>query len=746
MQMNVDDPILTAYALNELSEEEQARVAAEVAESPEAQRYVAEIQEFGNLLKTAYRAEEESEALHRINLLDIRADRWFWSIARPLSIAATIAVAALIAAIVFSSKYHGPARLAGMPVTIGTGERLSLPPAENTPSLDVQGEFVADDPGAKAKTEEKKELEKVVVAGSENPTAEEVGPGAAYESTDRTRRTAAAKSGNQRVLVARSGAGNGLDELKSANPVDTYRRDDIGSRGGRFSQSPTPAKRTAAADTPASAEAEFTERIGGIARQPSGNFNTAAYDHIVENPFLDAKTNPLSTFSIDVDTASYSNIRRFINEGQVPPKDAVRLEEMINYFTYDYPQPNDGKPFSINVDVASCPWQASHRLVRVGLKGREIALDKRGASNLVFLLDVSGSMTPAERLPLIKQSMRLLVEKLTENDRVAIVIYAGASGLALPSTTGDHKDQIFDALDHLQAGGSTNGAEGIELAYKIAADNFIKGGVNRVILATDGDFNVGVTNQGDLIRLIEEKAKSGVFLSVLGVGTDNLKDSTMQKLADKGNGNYAYLDSLDEGRKVLVQQMNGTLVTIAKDVKIQVEFNPARVASYRLIGYEKRMLRKEDFNNDKVDAGEIGAGHTVTALYEVVPAGAGASSSPEVDPLKYSGRSAPDAAISGSNEILTVKLRHKAPDGDKSELTERALVDNGANFANAAPDLKFAAAVAEFGMLLRDSEHKGNGTLAAVLEWAEEGKGSDPNGYRSGFIELVRKAQSLSKG
>jgi Ca-activated chloride channel homolog len=339
----------------------------------------------------------------------------------------------------------------------------------------------------------------------------------------------------------------------------------------------------------------------------------------------------------------------------------------------------------------------------------------------------------------------LLVEKLTENDRVAIVVYAGASGLALPSTTGAHKEQILSALESLQAGGSTNGAEGIQLAYKVATDNFIKGGVNRVILATDGDFNVGVTSQGELIRLLEEKAMSGVFLSVLGVGDDNLKDSTMQKLADKGNGNYAYIDSLDEARKVLVQQMNGTLVTIAKDVKVQVEFNPARVASYRLIGYEKRMLRKEDFNNDKLDAGEIGAGHIVTALYEIVPAGAAVSPSvPAVDPLKYS--VPPENTRSNSNEMLTVKLRYKRPDGGKSELIEHAVVDDGKQFANASADFKFAAAVAEFGMLLRDSEFKGNGTLGAVLEWAQEGKGADRNGYRAGFLELVRKAETIKKG
>ncbi len=335
---------------------------------------------------------------------------------------------------------------------------------------------------------------------------------------------------------------------------------------------------------------------------------------------------------------------------------------------------------------------------------------------------------------------------------MAIVVYAGASGLALPSTPGNQKEKILSALESLEPGGSTNGAEGIELAYKTAADNFIKGGVNRVILATDGDFNVGVTNQGDLIRLIQDKAKTGVFLSVLGVGTDNLKDSTMQKLADKGNGNYAYLDSLDEARKVLVQQMNGTLVTIAKDVKIQVEFNPARVASYRLIGYEKRMLRKEDFNNDKVDAGEIGAGHTVTALYEVVPVGANANpaaSVPQVDSLKYQPNE-PKKNASHSEaatvEMLTVKLRYKKPDGDKSELIEQPVLDSNAAFAGTSSDFKFAAAVAEFGMLLRDSEHKGNGTFGAVLEWAQEGKGSDANGYRAGFIELVRKAQALKKG
>ena len=646
--MNIDDPKLTAYALDELDEAERTTIAHEVAASPQAQRHVQETQTLARLLRKEFAAElkdpaDATKAPLSANLSDIRDDPWFWSIARPLAIAAVLAVFAVIGLAIFGSyKVH-------------------------------QNEI-------------------------------------AHASRHMTNLPLAAPSAIDAEIA------------ETATPMIAQQQ-------------------------PATAQPEFREEFSqdGAIRTQNGTFNTADYAHFIENTFLAALDNPLSTFSIDVDTASYSILRRFINGGSLPPKDAVRIEEMINYFTYDYPQPKADEPFSINADVASCPWEETHRLVRIGLKGREIAQDKRGPSNLVFLLDVSGSMMPPERLPLVKQAMRLLVEKLTENDRVAIVVYAGASGLALPSTTGAHREQILSALESLQAGGSTNGAEGIQLAYKIATDNFIKGGVNRVILATDGDFNVGVTSQGELIRLIEEKAKSGVFLSVLGVGDDNLKDSTMQKLADKGNGNYAYLDSLDEARKVLVEQMNGTLVTIAKDVKIQVEFNPARVASYRLIGYEKRMLRKEDFYNDKIDAGEIGAGHTVTALYEAVPVGAAVSPSvPPVDPLKYS--VPPENGRSNSNEMLTVKLRYKRPNDDKSESIERAVVDNGKQFANASADFKFAAAVAEFGMLLRDSEFKGNGTLGAVLEWAQEGKGADRNGYRAGFFELVRKAQALKRG
>jgi len=475
-------------------------------------------------------------------------------------------------------------------------------------------------------------------------------------------------------------------------------------------------------------------------RQP--DHNTEAYDRIDDNPFLTVRQNPLSTFSIDVDTAAYANVRRFLNDGQLPPKDAVRIEELLNYFTFDYPQPDGDAPFSITADVARCPWKPEHRLVRIRLKGRDIPVEQRPPSNLVFLIDVSGSMQPANKVPLLKAAMALLVEQLREQDRVAIAVYAGASGLVLPSTSGDNKPAILSALDRLNAGGSTNGAAGIQLAYDVAKANHIRGGINRVILATDGDFNVGVTSQGELTRLIEERARSGVFLTVLGFGMGNYKDSTLEKLADRGNGNYAYIDSLSEARKVLVEQAAGTLLTIAKDVKIQVEFNPAKVNGYRLIGYENRMLRAEDFNNDQKDAGEIGAGHTVTALYEVVPVGRDVPAV-AVDPLKYQPAAEP-AAANPSDELLTVKVRYKAPDEDVSRLLSVPLMDRETRTDQVTADWQFAAAVAAFGLLLRDSPYKGEATWDAVLELAEAGVGTDRAGHRAEFVKLARQARTVS--
>jgi Ca-activated chloride channel family protein len=413
-------------------------------------------------------------------------------------------------------------------------------------------------------------------------------------------------------------------------------------------------------------EMDGFSRVGSFdGRHADRPMNTEAYHRIDETGFLRVADAPLSTFSVDVDTASYANVRRFLRRGQLPPPDAVRIEELINYFRFDYPGPEGEAPFSVTTSVAACPWQREHKLVLVGLQARRVEEDQVPPRNLVFLLDVSGSMMPANKLPLLKESMGLLVDQLTERDRIAIVVYAGASGLVLPSTSGDRKGEIRAALAELTAGGSTAGAAGIQLAYDVAQKGFIQGGVNRVILATDGDFNVGLSSEGELSRLIEEKRKTGISLSVLGFGEGNLKDSTMEMLADRGNGNYSYVDSLEEGRKVLVTEAGSTLVMVAKDVKLQVEFNPATVASYRLIGYENRILAATDFNDDAKDAGDMGAGHSVTALYEVVPAGAAGSVTATVDPLKYQ-QPRPASEKTASGELMTVKLRYKQPDGDRS--------------------------------------------------------------------------------
>jgi Ca-activated chloride channel family protein len=469
-----------------------------------------------------------------------------------------------------------------------------------------------------------------------------------------------------------------------------------------------------------------------------GPFNTEAYDHIEENKFRRVDADPLSTFSIDVDTASYANVRRFISDGNLPPAGAVRIEELVNYFRFDYPQPSGRAPFSITTELTACPWNPKHRLALIGLRGRALEDRDPAPRNLVFLIDVSGSMMPADKLPLVRTAMRMLTDVLTERDRVAIVVYAGSSGLVLPSTTGDQKERIHQALAGLEAGGSTNGAQGIQLAYEVARKHFVRGGVNRVVLATDGDFNVGVTSQSELVDLIERERESGIFLSVLGVGTGNLKDSTMEKLADKGNGNYSYLDSLHEARKVLVREAGGTLETIAKDVKIQVEFNPREVAAYRLIGYENRLLNHEDFNDDKKDAGEIGAGHSVTALYEIVPVGVKVDAA-GVDPLKYQ-RDARDTRAAASGELLTVKVRYKEPDGDKSSLLTEVVLNRPSTMT---ANVGFASAVAEFGMVLRESPSRGQASFQSASVRARKFLGEDEEGYRAEFVRLVDRAATL---
>jgi Ca-activated chloride channel homolog len=466
-------------------------------------------------------------------------------------------------------------------------------------------------------------------------------------------------------------------------------------------------------------------------------FNREAYDKFDDNPFIHVATDPRSTFSIDVDTASYALVRRHLNDGVLPPKGAVRIEELLNYFKYAYPEPEPGRPFAVQTEVGSAPWASEHRLLRIGIKGKHVAPADVPGTNLVFLIDVSGSMNDENKLPLLKRAFSLLVQQLGAEDRVSIVVYAGASGLVLPPTRGNNRSAILAALERLQSGGSTNGGEGIRLAYQTASEQLVKGGINRVILATDGDFNVGVTSQSELVDLVEQKAKSGVFLSVLGFGGGNYNDSMLEKLADKGNGNYAYIDTLAEARKVLVEQATGTLMTIAKDVKIQIELNPESVEAFRLIGYENRVLAHQDFNDDKKDAGDIGADHTVTALYELVPAGRGLAV-PGVDPLKYQAPGRPNPAAK-SGELATIKLRYKLPDGDRSELFEVVVRDGGARSGSA--DFRFAAAVAQFGMLLRDSPYKGSASYEQIVALASDVAHDE---LRREFIGLAKRARGLA--
>lgn len=474
-----------------------------------------------------------------------------------------------------------------------------------------------------------------------------------------------------------------------------------------------------------------------VSDRPIIQHNTESYDVINENKFLSANYNPLSTFSIDVDRASYANTRRFLNGNTMPPKDAVRIEELINYFDYDYPQPSHEHPFSFNMEMSDCPWNNKHKLLHVGIKGKELKTNKIPASNLVFLVDVSGSMNSPNKLPLLKAAFKVLVDKLRPQDRVAIVVYAGAAGLVLESTPGSNKIKILGALGQLQAGGSTAGGAGIKLAYKVAKENFIRDGNNRIILATDGDFNIGASSNAAMVRLIEDKRDDGIFLTVLGFGMGNYKDAKMEQISNAGNGNYAYIDNILEAKKMLGKEIWGTLYTIAKDVKIQIEFNPNKIKAYRLVGYENRLLAKEDFNDDTKDAGEIGAGHCVTALYEVILA----SSDEEVasvDPLKYQ-----SSKVVKSSELLTIKFRYKKPDGDKSILVTQALKEKDVKNTPVSNNFLFASAVAEFGMMLRDSEFKAQASYESLIKRAEQAKGKDADGYRSDFIKLAEIASLL---
>ena len=743
MKINPNDPKLTAYALDEIQDENERKAIEEFLEhSEEARQEVDSIREAGTLLTSELQKEPAPQLSqqqhqeiaaksqrHSYTFLNLARSRWALGVGLATAACLILAVNIFLVGPGGGAEEKYLARLERPTVlpTSGSGEKA--PPAVERMEKDRLVDMAAE-----KSLRQPAETEVASDERAQRPKLEQ-----------KERRKAIEASGKPELIVGTIQPQNRSSRALTSPTVHTVSPLTLGS-GHAFLPS-APAAGAAGGVHVMSGPPPFP---GGsapdIAPDPSRqvpDFNTEAYDRIVDNPFMEVTQHPLSTFSIDVDTASYSNVRRFLKRGVLPPRDAVRIEEMINYFSYDYAAPSGSNPFSAQVEIAQAPWELQHRLVRVGIKGKEVNLAGRPSSNLVFLLDVSGSMCPENKLPLLKKAMRLLVDKLGENDHVAIAVYAGASGLVLPSTSCDKKEQILESLDRLQVGGSTNGASGIQLAYDTAVSNFIAGGINRVILATDGDFNVGVTNQGDLIRIIEEKAKSGVFLSVLGFGVGNYKDSTIEKIADKGNGNYAYIDTLNEARKVLVREMGATLITIAKDVKMQIEFNPAEVKAYRLIGYENRMLRAQDFNDDTKDAGEIGAGHTVTALYEVVPAGK-SMEVPKVDPLKYQ-KPREITGASGSNEMLTLKLRYKEPSGQTSRPMEFPVRDQAKLYSQASVDFKFAAAVASFGMILRDSPHKGNATLSGALELAIEGKGEDTHGYRGEFIELVKKAGSIHK-
>jgi len=541
-----------------------------------------------------------------------------------------------------------------------------------------------------------------------------------------------------------TGVSSGPVELtvRAIGYVLERRRIDLGSGQRRtvdFILAPSPVQLNETVVTQAYPVAPRAEELRARsitgAKAMARDFDTEEYRHFRDNDWASPTRQPLSTFAVDVDAGSYGNVRRYLKEGRLPPKDAVRVEEMINYFRYDYAPPRSGQPIAVTTELARSPWAPNHRLALIGLQTDRLAVENLPPSNLVFLIDVSGSMSSPDKLPLVKSAFRLLVNELRDEDRVAIVVYAGAAGVVLPSTPGREKTRILDALEQLQAGGSTAGGAGIKLAYRVAREHFAREGNNRVILASDGDFNVGASSEGELIRLIETERQGGVFLTVLGFGTGNLKDAKMELLANKGNGHYAYIDDLLEAKKVFVQELGATLHTVAKDVKIQVEFNPARVKSYRLVGYENRLLADRDFNDDTKDAGEMGAGHSVTALYEIVPVD-GHDRSGSVDPLKYQR----PRAGGDSDDWFTVKVRYQRPEGSPSRLIEHAVRQEN---ARPSADFRFAAAVAGFGMLLRDSEHKGNTSFSGVVAAARGAKGHDAEGYRAEFIRLVEMAARL---
>ncbi len=777
MKLNLDSPELTAYALGELPPDEMARVEAALAADPSLVAEVEAVRVAAAGLSRAFVAEA------RIELLPEQRDRieraavgespatdpgefrldtsrpkcwegwmpwrhaWGWALAGGAAVALAV--------------YLVPTRVAESRVTRteaeveSAGYRYAHPdPANNiatptaralqTPVVNPRPVNAPDAPVPKIT------VSKVLVSppavdsvqarmpvssdGLARPVRPSGSPGSVNPPVDaapgeRAIQTSPAAPQRQASVAVSNGEGARGRRL---NPRGAVPPNGV--------EEPLAQKVTPSEKTPTSLDPVLMARYGLPPR--AGAASREAYRAIVENPFRSVLETPLSTFGLDVDTASYANVRRFLREGALPPPDAVRIEELVNYFHYESPSVADEHPVSIRVEVADAPWKPGNRLARVTVKARDVARAERPRANLVFLVDVSGSMEPEPRLPLVRRTLRLLVQRLTARDRVGIVTYAGDAAVALPSSNGAEKEPILAAIDRLHAGGSTHGSAGIRSAYAMARANFAKDAVNRVILCTDGDFNVGATSQEELLALVQEEARSGVFLTVLGYGMDNLQDRTMQLLADNGNGNHAYIDSFREAQKVMGEQLESTLVTVAKDAKLQIEFNPERVRQWRLLGYEKRALADRDFNDDAKDAGDLGAGHLVTALYELVPV---AGSGPGVDPLRYgAGVPVPANKSARPDELFFAKLRYKLPDGDTSRLIQLAVKDDARDWKQAGTDFRFAAAVAGFGMLLRDSAHRGELTYDQVMRMAEQGLGEDREGYRAEFVDLVRRAKALS--
>ncbi len=747
--MNTEEQKLTAYALGELSGSEKEAFEKELKNNPDLQAEVDSIREFTGEIEAELKIEESPslEDSQREKILE-EARTTFTKVPKKKSaipFLLTGAAAAVVVGVIFLPGLQ-KARMGTQDVVVkrdaykeqrSEKEKRELRAEDN--KIDAPGEFPLKydqtrTPGPVKKNEtEILEIKRQALLRK-----------LTEDDTLRVKaRDKASKNDFTEEDLKKSELDRGVKKEFAYEKLNETRKDtNVAKSKKRMLLDKLPS-----IDDPLGAGAPLPN---GILQKPIEG-NTERYGEYVENAFGVVKDSPLTTFSIDVDTASYTNLRRKLMNGYLPLKDAVRIEEMINYFDYDYPQPEAGRPFSVNTEVASSPWTSGNKLVRIGLQGKEVKVDKRPSSNLVFLIDVSGSMSSSDKLPLLKEGFQKMVSQLNEKDKEGIVVYAGNAGVVLEPTICDQRgrDLIIGALGRLNAGGSTNGAGGINEAYRLVQKNFIQGGTNRVILATDGDFNVGVSHDQGLIGLVKEKAKEKSYLTVLGFGQGNLNDRMMEEISNKGNGNYYYIDSAKESTKVLCEKISSTLVTIAKDVKIQVEFNPALVHSYRLIGYDNRRLKNEDFNDDKKDAGEIGAGHNVTAIYEIVPAGS-ANARPKIDDLKYQPVEKEEAPLKRdrafSDELLTVKLRYKSPEGGPSVLMKHPVKDTNTKFKDASKDFIFSSSVAAFGMLLKNSEYSGDATYAQIENWISGSKATQSNESREELLNLVRLVKRLKHG